>query len=200
MVDTEQVTVIVKNLNGKTLREYSGHVIDRNVDMVQVETHYDGDAHDLGDAEVKPGDRLVIRFFDNRMYNVVHIFDSDTNAFGGWYCNFMRPAHLNGETVAAEDLALGLYVDPDEMQTLVVNRDEFEELGLSQREHDDVEEALARLKMAAAESTPPFGNQEPIRRPADRSMPGPSENIAKDPKRNIDLNNPRTDQRRTTED
>lgn len=194
------MTVTVKDLDGTTIRQYPGRVTDRNEDMVQIETHYDGDVHDLGDAEVNPGDRLVIRFFNNRLYNVVHIFDRDTNAFEGWYCNFMRPANLSDGDIQAEDLELGLYVDPDEMRTLVVNREEFDELDLSQREHDDVEEALARLEMAAAESTPPFGNEEPVRRPADRSMPGPSEDIAKDPKRNIDLNNPRTDRRRTTED
>lgn len=201
MAETNKVKVVIDNLDGDTVREYEGVITQRDDkrNMVQIETTYDGDVHNLGQATVEPGDRLIIRFYDDRLYNMVYIFDHRHNEFEGWYCNFVRPLELGEERIHAQDLELALHVRPDGNGGTVINRSRFEALDLPPEERDMVEDELAYLLQAAAENARPFGTDELTELPAERSMPGPEENVPKDPKRDIELNDPRTDRRGTTE-
>lgn len=202
MADNERVQVLITDREGKTVREYEAELTERDDarNMTQLEATYDGRSHELGEAHVEPGDRLIIRFYDDRLYNVIWLYDHRNHRFEGWYCNFIEGVEVEDGAIRARSLSLALYVRPDKNGSLVINRDAFERLDIPRRLREDVEDALAELLEAADMNLPPFGTEEPMMPPADRSMPGPEENLAKDPKRNIDLNNPRTDRRRSTED
>lgn len=201
MAEKNNIRVVIDNLNGETVREYEGVVTQRDEkrSMVQIETTYDGDVHNLGQATVEPGDRLIIRFYDDRLYNMVYIFDHRYNKFEGWYCNFLRPLEIGEERIHAQDLELALHVLPSENGGIVINRSRFEALDLPAEERDMVENELAYLLQAAAENARPFGTDELTELPADRTTLHPDERLARDPKRDIKLNDPRTDQRSTTE-
>jgi hypothetical protein len=62
---------------------------------------------------------------------VVNIFGNDVgrDRLTGWYCNIVRPAHITGEHVSTDDLALDLFVAPDGAVT-VLDEDEFATLPL----------------------------------------------------------------------
>lgn len=196
-----RMQVIIDDLDGHTVREYEGVVTERDeqANMIQIEARYQGEAHELGEAHVEEGDRVIIRFFEGRMYNVVYIFDHRRHQFEGWYINFMRPPTFEDSRIHAQSLDLALFVRANANGSLVLNRDRFEALDLPDEDREAVEDELAYLLQAAEENAPPFGAEEPTSETRDQSMEGPDENLAKDPKRNIKLNDPRTDRRQSTE-
>lgn len=191
----DTVTVMIDNIEGQMKRRYDATVIEKNPEHNEVilETTFGGEEHELGEAELEVGDRLVIRFYDDRLYNVVEIHDKDADTLEGWYCNFLRSPQITNGFIKAQDLEMGLFVRPEHPGTLVTHRDAYEMLDIQPAEREIIEEELAGLLQAAAENIPPFGGEMPTRTPPTKQMPGPEENLAKDPKRDIHPNNPRTD-------
>ncbi|MBE9508279.1 MAG: DUF402 domain-containing protein, partial [Chloroflexi bacterium] len=73
----------------------------------------------------------------------------------GWYCNITRPARIDAREVAAEDLALDLWVAPDG-ECRVLDEDEFAALPLTPVEREAAQQALAELQAMVKQQVPPF--------------------------------------------
>ena len=99
---------------------------------------------DLGYTVFRRGDRFVEWFYTDRWYNVFEIHDCDDDHIKGWYCNFTRPAGLTDGRVEADDLALDLWVGQDHNKQ-VLDRDEFDQLPITDHERREVELALETL-------------------------------------------------------
>lgn len=109
---------------------------------------------DLGFVVLEPDDRWKEHFFSDRWYNIFEIRASD-GRLKGWYCNITRPAEIGAEEVAAEDLALDLWVDPQgEME--VLDEDDFAVLPLSAEERTRARRALETLQGMVRRGAPPF--------------------------------------------
>lgn len=190
--DIDRVTIVINTPDGDEIGRYRGKLLDRRDGEVLLETSYEGEERQIGEATLREGSRLVIRFFEDRVYSIMEMHRALDDALLGWYCDFMRPAEIDDDEVRAVDLGLGLFVDADR-GTRVEGRDTFDALPLTDEERQDVENSLAALLQKVAESAPPFGTQQPIRRPADQGMPGPDENLPKDPKRSLNPDAPGQD-------
>lgn len=70
----------------------------------------------------KCGDRFVEYFYPARWYNVHAVYDRDDETLKGWYCNLCRPAQLEADGVAYEDLALDVWVGADG-QIMILDED-----------------------------------------------------------------------------
>jgi predicted RNA-binding protein associated with RNAse of E/G family len=87
------------------------------------------------------------------------MFSGATGTFKGWYCNITRPARLSATEIWADDLALDVFVHPNGEQ-LVLDEDEFAELGLDEAEQTQARRALAELQQQAKEQQGPFAHNE----------------------------------------
>jgi predicted RNA-binding protein associated with RNAse of E/G family len=97
------------------------------------------------------GDRFLEVYFSNRWYNIFEIHDKLTDVLKGWYCNVTAPAEFSDGIIAARDLALDLFVYPDGRQ-LILDEDEFADLGLSENENTHALTALQELQSLFKES------------------------------------------------
>ena len=109
---------------------------------------------DLGFVVLEPGDRWTEFFYADRWYNIFEIRASD-GRLKGWYCNVTRPACISAGEVAADDLALDLWVAPDG-ETQVLDEDEFAALRLTPAERESAQKALAELQTMVARKAAPF--------------------------------------------
>ncbi len=149
------ITVIKTDHTGKEVWRYQGVVLRRGPQCVVVEAQFNRDDMDLGYAVFRRGDRFVETFYGDRWYNIFEVHDREGGRIKGWYCNFSRPAEIDGSTVRADDLALDLYVYPDG-RTLELDRDEFEQIDLDERERQAVLDALDELRQQVEAGQPPF--------------------------------------------
>jgi predicted RNA-binding protein associated with RNAse of E/G family len=86
--------------------------------------------------------------------NIFEIRASD-GLLKGWYCNVTRPARITRDEIAAEDLALDLWVEPDGT-VQVLDEDEFARLELPPEEREAAREALGQLGAMVTRGAPPF--------------------------------------------
>src|SRR5574340_224684 len=149
-----RITVLKLDLEGHVTWSYPARLLERHPHYLVLEAFFDRDDLPFLDLVLKRGDRFIETYYDDRDYNVFAIFDRDTGAFKGWYCNLSRPAQFSPSQVAWVDLALDLWVWPDGKRT-VLDRDEFEALPLEPAERAHVEEALLSLERAFEEPQPP---------------------------------------------
>jgi hypothetical protein len=136
------VTVHKLDAHGRPILSYPGRILVRTESSVTLVATYRGEPLPLGGITLKLGDRFVEHYYCDRWYNIFEIYDGDNGRLRGWYCNITRPATLSEESVAADDLALDLWVEPDG-RTVVLDRDEFEALALLP---DEREAALASFQ------------------------------------------------------
>jgi protein associated with RNAse G/E len=108
----------------------------------------------LGFVVLKPNDRWTETFYSDRWYNIFEIRASD-GLLKGWYCNVTRPARITRDEIAAEDLALDLWVEPDGT-VQVLDEDEFARLELPPEEREAAREALGQLGAMVTRGAPPF--------------------------------------------
>ena len=155
----ETVTIRKLDHTGSQVTAYPGRVLWRDDDAIVLRTAWARARLDLGFVVLEPGDRWTEYFYADRWYNIFEICTSD-GRLKGWYCNVTRPACISGSEVAAEDLALDLWVAPDgEMQ--VLDEDEFASLSLSPVERAAARQALADLQAMVARGGAPFDNVVP---------------------------------------
>lgn len=148
------VTIRKLDHAGREVISYPGTVLERRDGAIVLETSWDREPLDLGFVVLEPDDRWTEFFYSNRWYNVFRIEAKDGH-LKGWYCNITRRARITEHEVAAEDLALDLWVGPDG-ETTVLDEDEFAELSLCSRERIEARKALTELKRKAAMKEPPF--------------------------------------------
>jgi len=149
-----EIEVLKKNLAGQVTWQYSGHVLERGTTSIRLEAFFNRPDMPFLDVVLKQGDRYVETYYSDRWYDIFDIYDRDTGARKGWYCNVTRPAEISETTVAYVDLALDLWVSPDGRQT-VLDEEEFAGLTLEAQERDRARQALAELQALFEKRRPP---------------------------------------------
>lgn len=131
---------------GRALWKYDGVVLEENDTTIKIEAFFKRDDYPTDYHVFRRGDRMVEWFYTDRWYNVFEMYDVDSQALKGWYCNITRPAYWNDDGIFADDLALDLMVYPNgDMR--ILDEDEFEALDLDQ---DTRELAQAGLRILIA--------------------------------------------------
>lgn len=139
---------------GREVWQYPARVLARDDTSIRLEAFFNRDDLDLGFTVFRRGDRFVETFYSDRWYNVFAVYDRDSGALKGWYCNLCRPAKLSDTAVRCDDLALDVWVSPDgDMMELDV--DEFDALGLSEGEQAAAERGRRELLALAREGRLP---------------------------------------------
>ena len=148
------VTVRKLDHDAREVISYPGDVVERGERHIVLRTSWDREPMDLGFVVLEQDDQWVETFYADRWYNVFEIRDG-TGGLKGWYCNITRPARIGEDEVAAEDLALDLWVAPDGGME-VLDEEEFAELDLDPEERWKAREALGELVRRAERRQPPF--------------------------------------------
>jgi predicted RNA-binding protein associated with RNAse of E/G family len=150
----DQVTVRKLDHAGREAISYPGEVLERSSNSIVLRTAWDREPLDLDFVILEPEDRWTETFYSDRWYNIFEIRASD-GRLKGWYCNITRPAQITDDEVAAEDLALDLWVEPDgSMQ--VLDEDEFSRMNLLPEEREAAQGALRQLRAMVAQGAAPF--------------------------------------------
>ncbi len=149
-------TVIVRKLDhvGRLVTAYTGQVLWRKEEEIVLQTTWQRPPLDLDYTVFEPGDCLIEHFYADCWYNVFEIRAAD-GRLKGWYCNVTRPARFSDGEIAAEDLALDLWVAPDGTMR-VLDEDEFAALSLTPAEREAACAALAELQGLATRKMAPF--------------------------------------------
>ncbi len=156
MSSPRPITVIKNDHTGREVWRYEGTLLERTPTHVRLEARFSREDLELGYVAFRRGDRFVEEFYSDRWYNIFEVHDVADDRLKGWYCNFTRPAQLGEDMVSADDLALDLFVAPDG-NMLVLDREEFEALPISDQEREEVLKALAELQVRVSQRQPPFG-------------------------------------------
>ena len=151
----DPITIIKCDPAGRAVWQYEGVVLARGAGWVCIEARFNRDDYDAGYVQYRRGDRFVEWFYADRWYNVFRIHDVDDDRLKGWYCNITRPARLTAESVAADDLALDVFVSPGGA-VLLLDEDEYAALSLTDGERAAVDAAVAHIRALAAADDPPF--------------------------------------------
>lgn len=155
MPQPDPIPVIKHSHTGQEKWRYEGVVIERSATHVLLEARFDQEKVDLGYVVFYEGDRFLEHYYNDRWYNVYEVRAADDDRLKGWYCNFTRPARLEAGAIRYDDLELDLWVYPDR-RTLVLDRDEFDALPISEEERLAVLAGLEELLRKARLGHPPF--------------------------------------------
>jgi len=139
------ITVIKLDYQGQETWRYQGKLLKHAPHQIVLEAFFDHDEVTVDELVLRPGDRFIETYFDNRWYNVFEVRDRADDRLKGWYCNIGCPAEFQGRTVSYRDLALDLLIFPDGRQT-VLDEDEFSSLPLSPQVQAHARHALVELK------------------------------------------------------
>ena len=143
-----EVVVYKLDESGNEVWQYPANVLERQANSIRLEAFFNRDDLDLGFAVFKKGDRFIETFYNDRWYNIFAVYDRDHKQLKGWYCNICRPAELGDTVVRCQDLALDVWVAPDDEIT-ILDRDEFDVLPLSAEERQKCARALHELQRLA---------------------------------------------------
>lgn len=145
MNSIQRVIVSKLNLQGDTMIQYEGRVLERGSNHIKIEARFTHDHVQIAGLTLRKRDRFVETYYSDRYYNVFEIYDHADDEFKGWYCNIGRPAIIHQSSISYVDLALDLVVLPDRSQ-LVLDRDEFVDLPLTHEERSQALTALEELQ------------------------------------------------------
>lgn len=134
---------------------YTGTLIERHATRVCIKARFKAKTRDLGYIVLKEDDIFTEWFYSNQWFNIFRVEDVDTGDMKGFYCNITRPASIHDDYVAADDLALDVFVKPNG-ETLLLDEDEYDDLPLSDDERQHVKQAVDRLYQWVAERITPF--------------------------------------------
>jgi predicted RNA-binding protein associated with RNAse of E/G family len=156
----QEITIhLLKPGKGTTIT-YHGELIADEPDHLLVHARWERARLDLGYVVFEPGDHFYEHYYTERWYNIFEI-RSNADALKGWYCNVTRPATVDGDVIASEDLELDLFVTPDRQSLLRLDLDEFaaRELDLfDPHAHTAALAALDELEQLARAGAPPFNS------------------------------------------
>ncbi len=141
--------------DGSLAWSYSGRLVEEGPTHLCLSAIFGIDDRDDGYFVWQRGDRFLEWYYRDRWYNVFQIFDRESGALRGWYCNVTRPAVWTADDVIWEDLALDVFIAPDGT-ALVLDRAEFEALALDPAERDQAEAAVADIFARADAREAPF--------------------------------------------
>jgi hypothetical protein len=151
----DDFTVYKRNHHGEVVWRYTGQVAARGETWVCLRAFFAPLRADLGFVIFQRGDLFIEWFFSDRWYNIFQVHAGVAGPLKGWYCNITRPADIADDWVAADDLALDIFVLPDGA-VLLLDQDEFDQLGLSQAERMATLNAVQEIRNAVAARQPPF--------------------------------------------
>jgi uncharacterized protein len=158
------VMVYKLNEQGQEVWRYPARLLEKTAGQVRLAATFNRNDMDLGFTTFKRGDRFVEYFYTGRWYNIFAVYERDSNALKGWYCNVCRPAvieaaaHATSAKVAVycEDLALDLWVAPDLSRLLVLDEEEFAALDIPETDRRQARQALHRLTHLAQRGKLPY--------------------------------------------
>ena len=154
----EHMSIRVEKLNsqGQVVVSYSAELAQHLPNGVILDALWTWKNRDLGYTTFETGDHFTEYFYTDHWHNIFEIHAGETGALKGWYCNVARPATISDERVAAEDLILDVWVDPDGSYQ-ILDEDEFAaDHTLDQRTREDALKALGVLLAQIAARQPPF--------------------------------------------
>jgi predicted RNA-binding protein associated with RNAse of E/G family len=149
------LTVIKNDHTGREVWRYEGRLLERGPTWVRLEAHFNRDDVAAGYHTFRRGDRFVEWFYSDRWYSIFEMHDVDDDHLTGWYCNVSRPARLEDGVIAADDLALDVFVAPDGA-IMLLDEEEFAALPLDAATRAAVWSALDELRRLVEQRHPPF--------------------------------------------
>ncbi len=149
------VTIEKRDHTGRSVFQYTGEIVQREPTFVCIRAIFQREIADMGFVAFRRGDLFIEWFYNDRWYNIFQVHEGESDRLRGWYCNITRPAILGESVVAADDLALDVFVMPDG-ETRLLDEDEFAALNLHPDEQRIALEAAAALRRAVARREPPF--------------------------------------------
>ena len=147
--------IIKRDAHGNDQLSYSGVVRERNDRFLCVEASFALADRDLGYIHLRRGDVFREWFYSDCWFNIFRVQDVESEQVKGWYCNITRPAIIEPHQAAADDLGLDVFVYPDG-QTLLLDEDEFDRLGLPLSEQQAAWEAVAMIQKMVRTRQHPF--------------------------------------------
>jgi hypothetical protein len=152
---TVLMTILKNDHQGITQLSYTGEVIGQGQNWICLQAPFTLGNRDLGYVQLNRGDLFTEWFYTDRWYNVFRVQDGHTGALKGWYCNITRPAEIAADHVAAEDLALDVFVTP-KGELILLDEDEYAQLPLIEEERILVNDAIADIQRLVATRQAPF--------------------------------------------
>ena len=149
------ITVYKRNHLGVRVWQYEGAVVARGATGGCLRAAFNRSDHEAGYVTFRRGDVMTEWFYSDRWYNIFRLQDVDDGRLKGWYCNITRPAVIAADSVAADDLALDVFVRPNGA-TLLLDDDEFAALDLSPDDRAGALAAVDALLEAVDAREPPF--------------------------------------------
>lgn len=150
-----QYRIIKRDHRGNDVLEYAGMIRERTATMVCIDAFFAFEDRDLGYVTLRKGDLFTETFYSDRWYNVFRVQDVHTEELKGWYCNITRPADIQDDYVAADDLALDVFVYTDG-RTLLLDEDEFSLLNIPDADRLSAKKAVEEITHLVATRQPPF--------------------------------------------
>ncbi len=147
--------IIKRDAHGNDQLSYNGVVRERNDRFLCVEASFALADRDLGYIHLRRGDVFREWFYSDCWFNIFRVQDVESEQVKGWYCNITRPAIIEPHQAAADDLGLDVFVYPDG-QTLLLDEDEFDRLGLPLSERQAAWEAVAMIQKMVRTRQHPF--------------------------------------------
>ena len=142
--DNQSIIVAKLNLQREETWRYEGNILEQREDSLLIEAYFNREDLSFHGITLQKNDRFLERYYLNRWYNIFQIHDREDDRIKGWYCNICQPAEFSDGKVTYVDLALDLLVYPDGSH-LVLDEDEYRQLGLSEAEHLKAQIALTTL-------------------------------------------------------
>lgn len=138
-------TVIKRDHEGQEVIRYSGELLQRAARKVVLEAYFGLEQVPVGELTFRQGDRFIETYHTARWYHIFQVHDQQSERPKCWYCEVAHPALIDGHQLSYRDLGLDLLVYPDGRQ-VVLDRDEFNALPLSDEQRTQAEAGLGELQ------------------------------------------------------
>lgn len=144
---------------GSVKTEYTGILRERTDEFVSIDTGWSREPLDLGYAIMEPDDIWIETFYFNKNFNIFRIGNHEEE-LKGFYCNVTYPPEIEDGTIDWKDLMVDIWVRPDGSY-LVVDEDEFEDIGPTEMERKMVMDAINDILDMLEKRQGPFSELGP---------------------------------------
>jgi uncharacterized protein len=121
--------IIKENEIGDEVWRYDGQVITQNGTAVLIDARFNRDDFVFNGMPLNQGDRFIEAYYQDRWFNIMEIYQGESDHLKGWYCNVTFPALISKNEIHYRDLALDVLIFADR-HYLILDEDEFDELEL----------------------------------------------------------------------
>ncbi|MEA3557819.1 MAG: DUF402 domain-containing protein [Candidatus Thermoplasmatota archaeon] len=125
--------------DGSVKIEYTGTLRERTKEYISIDTGWSREPLDLGYVLFEPDDIWIETFYLHKNFNIFRIGDRNRE-LKGFYCNVTYPPEMEDDLIRWRDLAVDIWIRPDGSY-LVLDEDEFEELGPTEEQRRIVRDA-----------------------------------------------------------